>query len=79
MPDGPIEDLLSRATQILRALIDAAFEAGRAKEREDMKRELATFLSRGDTALMTGDGWPRNSQWRPRNEWNGQACDQGAN
>ena len=50
MPDSPIENIRSRATQDVLKLLEEAFEAGRA----DMKRELETFLSRGDTALFTG-------------------------
>jgi hypothetical protein len=48
MSVATIENILSRATQDLRELLEEAFESGRA----DMKRELATFLS-GDTARMT--------------------------
>jgi hypothetical protein len=49
----PIEYLLSRATQSVRKLLEEAYAAGRAKEREDMKRELTTFLSRGNEAQVT--------------------------
>jgi len=49
-----IENILSRATQDLRELLEEAFEAGRA----DMKRELATFLSGADTALIKGTVGP---------------------
>jgi hypothetical protein len=49
-----IENILSRATQDVRKLLEAAFEAGRM----DMKRELETFLSRSDTALFTGTVGP---------------------
>ena len=49
----PIEYLLSRATQGVRKLLEEAYAAGRAKEREEMKRELTTFLSRGSEAQPT--------------------------
>jgi hypothetical protein len=58
MPDSPIENILSRATQDIRKLLIEAYEAGRAREREDIKRELTTFLSRGDTAQITGTVGP---------------------
>jgi hypothetical protein len=49
----PIEYLLSRGAHSVRKLLEEAYEAGRAKEREDMKRELTTFLSRGNEAQPT--------------------------
>jgi len=61
MPDSPIENFLSRATQGLHKLLEEVFEAGRS----DMKRELTTFLSGGDTAQMTGTVSPAtNSEGR---------------
>jgi hypothetical protein len=41
MPDNPIDDILSRATQDIRKLLEEAFEAGR----NDMRRELLAVLS----------------------------------
>jgi IclR helix-turn-helix domain len=45
MPDSPIENILSRATQDIRKQLEEAFEAGRATERDGMKREIVAFLS----------------------------------
>jgi hypothetical protein len=53
MANSQIEYLLSRATQGVRKLLEEAYEAGRAQEREVMKRELTTFLSRGNEAQLT--------------------------
>jgi hypothetical protein len=41
MPDSPIENILSRATQDIHKLLEEAFEAGRM----DGKREIAALLS----------------------------------
>jgi hypothetical protein len=51
MSAANIEDILSRATDGLRELLKEAYESGRAKEREDMKRELVAFLSHKDQSL----------------------------
>lgn len=48
MSNSPIETILSRATQDLRELLEEAFEAGRAKEREDIRRQLAAYLGPGE-------------------------------
>jgi hypothetical protein len=45
MSDITVEDILSRATENLRKLIEEAFEAGRAKERESTKRNVLSFFS----------------------------------
>jgi hypothetical protein len=60
MPNSQIEDIQSRATQDVRKLLEEAFEAGRA----NMKRELATFLSGGDTAPMTVTVSPADTEGR---------------
>ena len=44
MSAANIENILSRATQDLHKLLDEAYEAGRAKEREEIRRQLATYL-----------------------------------
>lgn len=44
MSAANIDNILSRATDCLRALLEEAFEAGRANGREDIKREMLSVL-----------------------------------
>ena len=54
MPDSQIENILSRATQDVRKLIEEAYEAGRGSARDEIRAGLYAYLSSGGEPTFLG-------------------------